>query len=123
MVVVVVVVVVVGEAQVLAKYNNSFYRLAELESLQEESASFEMLAPRPNSVTELSSTSVCCKYGKGIVLKVGMVKTVQGVQSGVLVMQPTVSGIWGMLMRDWQSRCGTSHSCERACDIYADSLW
>ena len=47
-----------------------------------------MLAPRPKSVKELGGISVCCKDGKGIVLKVGMVKTIQGVQSRVLLVQP-----------------------------------
>ena len=81
------------------KDTNSFCRPAELESL-EESESFEMLAPRPNSVKELSGISCVAKNGKGIVLKVGMVKPIQGVQFGVLLMQPTVSGKWKMLVQN-----------------------
>ena len=55
------------------KDNNSSCTPAELQLL-EESETFEILAPRPNSVKELSSIFVCCKNNKGIVLKVGMTK-------------------------------------------------
>ena len=60
-------------------------------SCSKESESFEKLAPRPKTPpNQTSSISVRCKHGKRIVPKVGLAKNIQGIPSGVLLMQPAM---------------------------------